>query len=184
MSRVELCLALAVIACSVSAAQTTGAPKGKTAACAIVHDRVSFPCPENWSVVGEYHDPYADEMTIGNFPDTPENHNRRSGPGMATISISGIPKGYEDLDRWIWVGRKNAPDAIETKLELTNQTTGKVSVVCLTAPENSGPAFTSCFFQIRRVPLLLELSYRAQDPKKGEYRTALQRMIERASPVR
>jgi hypothetical protein len=34
------------------------------------------------------------------------------------------------------------------------------------------------------VPLLLELSYRAQDPKKDEYRAAVQRMIERASAAR
>jgi len=132
----------------------------------------------------EYHDPYKDEVIVGNFPRTPENHNRVSGPGMATIAVSGLPKGYEGLDRWIWVGRKNTPDAIETKLEVNNQTVGKVRVVCMTSSGNSGPAFGSYFFQIGKVRLLLEFSYRAQDPKKDVYRGAVQSMIERASPAR
>ena len=180
MNRLELVLAVVALTCSVSAAQVAAAGNEKTATCTVARNGVKIPCPENWNIVDEYQDPYKDEVIIGNFPRTPENHNRMSGPGMATITVSGLPKGYEGLDRWIWVGRKNAPDAIETKLDVINQTVGKVRVVCMASLANSGPAFAGHFFQIGRVPLLLELSYRAQDPKKDEYRAAVHRMIERA----
>jgi hypothetical protein len=184
MTRIDWIVALTAVSCSLSAAQTSATENGKTATCVVVRNGVRIPCPENWNVVDEYHDPHQDQIIIGNFPRTPENHNRMSGPGMATIAVSGLPKGYEGLDRWIWVGRKNAPDAIETKLEVTNQTVGKVGIVCMASPARSGPAFASYFFKIGKVPLLLELSYRAQDPKKDDYRATVQRMIERASPAR
>jgi len=184
MNKIARVIVLAVACCPVLAAQVTPTGNEKNGTCSVVRNGVRIPCPETWNIVDEHHDPYKDEITVGNFPRTPENHNRVSGPGMATIAISGLPKGYEGLERWIWVGRKNVPDAIETKIELSNQTVGKVSVVCMTSPANSGPAFASYFFQIGKVPLLLELSYRAQDPKKDEYRAAVQRMIERASAAR
>ena len=184
MNRIEWIIVLTSLACPLLAAQSSPTGTGKTATCVVVRNKVQIPCPENWNIVDEYHDPYQDQIIIGNFPRTPENHNRMSGPGMATIAASVLPKGYEGLDRWIWVGRKNAPDAIETKLEIANQTVGKVSVVFMTSPASSGPAFASYFFQIGNVPLVLELSYRAQDPKKDEYRAAVQRMIERASVPR
>jgi hypothetical protein len=126
----------------------------------------------------------SDSTVIANFPRTPDNKTRMSGPGMATISVFSIPKGYEDLARWIWVGRKNVPDAIETKLTIANQAIGKLSVVCLAAPASSGPTSASYFFQIGRTPVLVEVVYRAQDPKKDEYRAAALWMIERATTVR
>jgi len=95
-----------------------------------------------------------------------------------------MPKHYEDLARWIWVGRKNVPDAIETKLTVVNEAAGKTRVVCLASPASSGPASVSYFFQLGRTPVLVELVYRAQDPKKDDYRAAAQRMIERAVPTR
>jgi hypothetical protein len=103
---------------------------------------------------------------------------------MATITVSTLPKGYESLARWIWVGRKNVPDAIESKLEVFNKASGKISVVCLLSPSTSGPAFASYFFQVGKTPLLLEIVYRAQDPKKNEYHAAVRRMIEQAAPTR
>jgi hypothetical protein len=182
--RFEWLVVLAVMSCPVLVAQVGAKGNEKSAACVIARNGVRIPCPEGWNVVDEYHDPYTDEIIIGNFPRTTENHNKGSGPGMATVAVSGLPKGYEGLDRWIWVGRKNAPDAIETSLEVTNQNVGKVTVVCMTSPANSGPTFASYFFQIGKVPLLLELSYRAQDPNKDQYRYAVQRMIERATVAR
>jgi len=184
MKRIEWVAVLAAVICSVLSGQVATADKEKSDACGVVRNGVRIPCPPGWNIVDEYHDPYTDEIVIGNFPRTPDNHNRMSGPGMATITISSLPKGYEGLDRWIWVGRKNVPDAVETKLDLTNQAVGKVSVTTMTSRANAGPTFTSYFFQIGRVPLLLELSHRAQDPKKDEYSAAVQRMIERASPTR
>ena len=103
-----------------------------------------------------------------------------SGPGMATITVFSIPKHYEDLARWIWVGRKNVPDATETRLTLVNDAARKIQVVCLASPASSGPASASYFFQLGRTPVLVELVYRAQDPKKDDYQAAVQRMIERA----
>jgi hypothetical protein len=184
MNRIEWFVVLSAASCAALVAQVGATRNEKPAMCAVIRNGVRIPCPEDWNIVDEYHDPYKDETIIGNFPRTPENHNTMSGPGMATIAVSGLPKGYEGLDRWIWVGRKNVPDAIETRLEVTNQTLGKVSVVCMASPTSSGPAFASYFFQIGKVPLLLELSYRGQDPKKEGYRAAVQRMIERASVAR
>jgi hypothetical protein len=103
---------------------------------------------------------------------------------MATIAVSTLPKGYENFERWVWVSRKNAPDAIESTLDVLNQAYGRIKVICMASPGVSGPAFASYFFQAGRVPLLLEIGYRAQDPKKDEYRAAVRRMIERAEPVR
>jgi hypothetical protein len=182
MNKIGLAVALPFIACPMLIAQVSG--NNKTETCSVVRNGVRLTCPDNWNIVDEYHDPYNDQVIIGNFPRTPENHNKVSSPGMATIAISGLPKGYEGLDRWIWVGRKNAPDAVETKLEISNQAVGKVKVVCIASPADSGPAFASYFFQIGKVPLLLELSFRAQDPKKHDYRAAVQWMIERASVAR
>jgi hypothetical protein len=114
--------------------------------------------------VDEYTDPYKHETAIGNFPATPD--------------------GYENLERGLWVGRKNAPDAIESTLDVLNQAYGKIKVICLASPGISGPAFASYFFEAGKVPLLLEIGYRAQDPKKDEYRAAVRWMIERAEPAR
>lgn len=75
---------------------------------------------------------------IANFPRIRENRNRMSGPGMATITVFSKPKNYEDLARWIWVGRNNVPGAFE-------------------------------------------VVFRAQDPKKDDYRAAAEWMIQRAS---
>ncbi len=122
-----------------------------------------------------------DSTVIANFPRTPENRNRMSGPGMATITVFSKPKNYEDLARWIWVGRKNVPEATETRMTIVNETAGKVLVVCLASPEKSGPASASYFFQLGRAPVLVEVVFRAQDLKKDDYRAAAEWMIQRAS---
>ena len=132
----------------------------------------------------KYQDPYQDQIVLGNFPPTPENSHKVAGPGMATITAYVLPKGYENLDRWIWVGRKNVPDAVETTLEVLNKAYGKIKVICLASPEPSGPAFASYFFQAGKVPLLLEATYQLKDPKKDQYRAAIRWMIERAEPAR
>lgn len=103
---------------------------------------------------------------------------------MATITVFSMPKQYEDLARWIWVGKKNVPDATETKLTVVNEAAGKIQVVCLASPAAFGPASASYFFQLGRTPVLVEIVYRAQDPKKDDYRAAAERMIERALPTR
>jgi hypothetical protein len=184
MRKFEPLLAVVALYCPLLAGQVPATESGNPAPCIVVRNGVRIPCPENWNIVDEYNDPHQDQIIIGNFPRTPENHNRMSGPGMATIALSNLPKGYEGLDRWIWVGRKNAPDAVERKFDLNNVIAGKISVTCMTSPATSGAVFVSYFFQIGKVPLLFELSYRAQDPKKDEYRAVVERMIERAEPPR
>jgi hypothetical protein len=103
---------------------------------------------------------------------------------MATISVNSIPKNYEDLARWIWVGRKNMPDAVETKLTVENEAAGKIQVVRLASRASSRAASEGDFFQLKRTPVLVELRFRAQDPKKDDYRASVQWMIERANPTR
>jgi len=183
MNRIECVVALVMLFRLSLPGQAPSTGSGKPAACFVERGAVRLSCPENWNIVDEYHDPYRDETIIGNFPRTPENHNRISGPGMAAITVSTLPKGYENLARWIWVGRKNAPDAIETRFDVFNQTAGRINVVCMTSPAMSGPTFASYFFQVGKFPLLLEIGYRARDPKKDEYRAAVRWMIEQAAPA-
>ena len=179
MNQIFRCCVLIVIACSPLVAQAQAAA-GPDQTCTVVRPGIKIPCPPSWNLSNEE----PDSTVIANFPRTSENRNRMSGPGMATITVFSMPKHYEDLARWIWVGRKNVPDAIETKLTVVNEAAGKIQVVCLALPASSGPASASYFFQLGRTPVLVELVYRAQDPKKDDYRAAAQRMIERAVPTR
>lgn len=104
--------------------------------------------------------------------------------GMATIIVSSVPKDYGDLDRWIRVARRNAPGATETKLTVVNEAAGKTQVICLAPAVSAGPTFASYFFRLGHTPVLVELVYRARDPKKDDCGAAVQRMIERANPTR
>jgi hypothetical protein len=176
VNRLQQCLLVTAITSYSLAGQARSVPESTDTTCNITRPRIKLPCPANWKLL----DNEDDATVIANFKLTPDNQKKRSGPGMATISVFSIPKGYDDLARWIRVGRKNAPDAIETKLTVVNLAGAKVQVVCLTSPESSGPVFASYFFQIGRTPVLLEISYRAQDPNKDEYSAAARWMIERA----
>lgn len=182
--RIECGIVLALLYCPSLLCQRPPTDFGKPAPCEVVRASVRVPCPENWNIVDEYKDPYKYETVIGNFPATPENRHKFSGPGLATIAVSTLPKGYENLERWLWVGRKNAPDAIESTLDVLNRAYGKIKVICMASPGNSSSAYASYFFQAGKAPLLLEMGYRAQDPKKDEYRAAVRWMIERVEPVR
>lgn len=153
---------------------------GAVQPCTVVRPGVKVPCPPDWNLLKEE----ADDTVVANFPRTLESRNRLSGPGMATITVFSMPKNYETLARWIAVSRKNVADASESKSSVVNETAGKTQVTCLDSPESRGPAFASCFFQLGRTPVLIELNFQAQDPQKDRYRMAVQRMIEQAVPVR
>ena len=170
---------LVLIVCSSLLGQ---APRvaGQDQTCTVVRPGIRIPCPPGWNLLNEE----PDSTVIADFPRTAENRNRMSGPGMATISVFSIPKHYEDLARWIWVGRKNAPDATETKLTVANEATGRIQVVRLTSPTSSGSTSASYFFQLGRTPVLIEVVHRAQDPKNDDYRATAQWMIERATLTR
>src|SRR5207249_2943621 len=134
---------LVLTACSPLLGQAQPAA-GPDQTCTVVRPGIKIPCPPSWNLLNEE----PDSTVIANFLRTPKNHNRMSGPGMATITVFSIPKHYEDLARWIWVGRKNVPDATETRLTLVNEAAGKIRVVCLASPPSSGPASASYFFQL------------------------------------
>jgi hypothetical protein len=119
------------------------------------------------------------EAVIGNFAPTPENRDRMSGPGMATITL--MAKTYKDVAQWVWVAKKGNPDLVEARLKVTNESSGEISVVSLESKEESGPVFTSYIFELRKIPVLVELVCRATDPKKSDYRKIALSMIERAT---
>jgi hypothetical protein len=175
VNRLQRYLLVTAITSYSLAGQATSVAESSDTTCNITRPGIKIPCPANWRLL----DKEDDATVIANFKLTPDNQKRRSGPGMATISVFSMPKGYEDLARWIWVGRKNVPDAIETKLTVVSLAGAKIQVVCLTSPETSGPASASYFFQIGRTPVLLEIGYRAQDPNKDDYRAVARWMIER-----
>jgi hypothetical protein len=148
------------------------------ATCAIRQKGVSLPCPEGWNQLR------ADdrEIVIGNFAATPENRDRMSGPGMATLTV--MAKTYKDVAQWVWVAKKGNPDLVEARLRVTNESSGEISVVSLELKEESGPVFISYIFELQKTPVLVELVCRANDPKKAEYRRTALWMVERAAVVR
>jgi len=119
------------------------------------------------------------ETVIGNFVATPENRDRMSGPGMATITL--MVKLYKDVAQWVWVAKKGNPDLVEARLKVTNGYSGEISVVSLESKEESGPVFTSYIFELQKIPVLIELVCRATDPKKSDYRKIALSMVERAT---
>jgi hypothetical protein len=170
---------LIVMVCPWLAGQAPPRTEPADASCTIMRPGFKVPCPSNWSLLDE-----EDGSTvIANFARTPGNQKRRSGPGMATITVFSIPNGYETLGRWIRIGRASNPDAIETKLAVVNRAEGRVHVLCMTPRESVLMTGTSCFFQIGHTPAAIQILHRAEDPKKDEYRAAAQWMIEHAVPV-
>jgi hypothetical protein len=119
---------------------------------------------------------------IGNFAPTSENRDRMSGTGKATIAV--MVKMYKDVAQWVWVAKKGTPDLAETRFKLANEAGGEMAVVALESKENSGPVFTSYLFELHGTPVLVEVVYRANDPKKAEYLSAAKWMIERATANR
>lgn len=57
-------------------------------------------------------------------------------------------------------------------------------MVCLASPEERGPVYASYFFEIARKPLLIELSYRAQDSNVKQFQEVARRLIETVSSAR
>jgi IS4 transposase len=66
------------------------------------------------------------ETVIGNFAPTPENRDRMSGPGMATITL--MARTYKDAAQWVWVAKKGDPDLVEIRLKVTNESLGEIPV--------------------------------------------------------
>jgi hypothetical protein len=133
-------------------------PGSNKAVCGIRRDGIDLPCPAGWNQLKS--DPR--ETVIGNFPPMPENRDRMSGPGMATIA--GMSKMYKDVGQWVWVAKKDSPDLVERQFKLANKAVGEITVVSLESKEESGPVFISFLFALRGTPVLVELVHRANDP--------------------
>jgi hypothetical protein len=174
MSRFALCLLIVLMGSGLLSAQR----QSDQAACVIRQKEVNLPCPEGWNQLRAD----ARETVIGNFAVTAENRDRMSGPGMATLTV--MAKRYKDVAQWVWVAKKGNPDLAETRLKVTNESSGEISVVSLESKEESGPVFTSYIFELQKMPILVELVCRANDPKKAEYRKTARWMSERATVVR
>jgi len=149
-------------------------PISDQTACGINRNGVRLPCPAGWQQLKSD----GRETVIGNFAPTPENRDRMSGPGMATITV--MAKTYKDVAQWVWVAKKGSPELIEKRFKLTNQAVGEITVVSLESTEESGPVFMSYLFELKNTPVLVEVVHRATDPQKAAYRTAAMWMIERA----
>ena len=119
------------------------------------------------------------ETVLGNFAPTPQNRDRMSGPGMATITV--MAKTYKDVAQWVWVAKKGSPELVEKRFKLTSQAAGEIAVVSLESKEESGPVFMSYLFELKNIPVLVEVVHRATDPQKAAYRAAAVWMIERAA---
>ena len=61
---------------------------------------------------------------------------------------------------------------------------GDVPIACLASPPATGPIYPSYFFQIGKTHVLLEVTCRAEDPKRGEDQSVAKWMIESAATVR
>jgi hypothetical protein len=151
------------------------------APCVLSRADVRVHCPSGWNVLEES----ARETIIGNYvrsPDTPEHVF--GGPGRAFLSFMTIPTSFRDLTQWLFAARKTAPAAAEDKLTVSNREILARTVTRFSAPAGPGGRYASYFFQVGPTPVLLELTYRIDDPKKDEYQSALLAMIEGAELAR
>jgi hypothetical protein len=148
--------------------------------CRVLRKGVTMSCPDGWIVLVE--NDY--EAVVANFRVGPGvTKNTRSGQGKATIAVSTMPKLYQTLADWIYAAHKNAPDAVEKKVEINGGAGVRIPVVWFASPALSGPAYSSYFFQAGRTPVLIELMYRADDPKRDEYQSLAKGMIGAAVPT-
>jgi len=142
---------------------------------------VRVPCPSGWNVMEES----GRETIIGNYirsADTPPHVF--GGPGKATLSFMTLPASYKDLAQWIFAGKKTAPESIESKFAVRNGAIANQSVTLLSAPAGPGSRYASYFFQVASTPVLLELTYKTQDPRKEEYQSQVLSMIEGAETAK
>jgi len=67
--------------------------------------------------------------------------NTRSGQAKATIAVSNMPKLYQTLSDWIYAAHKNAPEAVEKQLSVTNNAGASVPMVWFVPPDGTGYIF-------------------------------------------
>jgi hypothetical protein len=156
-------------------ADSGGAP------CDLSRAAVHIHCPSGWNVIEES----PRETIIGNYvrsQDTPKHVC--GGPGKAFLSFMTISASYKDLAQWIFAARKIAPESAEDKFTGSNRAITAQTVTRFSAPAGPGSRYASYFFQVGRTPVLLELTYKVDDPKKEDYQSELLAMIEGAETVK
>ncbi|MBY0503054.1 MAG: hypothetical protein K2X03_04040 [Bryobacteraceae bacterium] len=144
--------------------------------CQVKRGGVTVACPGGWRILDENER----EVVIANFGAGPGvTKDTRSGPGRATIAVSTMPKQYRKFSEWIFAAHKVAPDAVEEKLEIAGKGGRKVRVIRMVPSDGAtkGPAYSSYFVEMKE-PLLIELSFRLDDPKRMEYDTSARALIE------
>ena len=172
-----LCLSLTSIGAYGQQAESAAGEKP----CQIVRTGVTMVCPTGWAILVENEH----EAVVANFRlGSGVTKNTRSGHGKATIAVSDMPRLYRTFSEWIYAAHKNAPEAVEKKLDVMSNAGAPVPVVWLAPPDATGPAYSSYFFQVGRTPVLVELMYRADDPKRHEYISAAKAMIPSSVPGR
>jgi hypothetical protein len=131
-------------------------------------------CPTGWTILSENDE----ESVVANFSIGPGvTKNTRSGQGKATIAVSNMPRLYRTFSDWIYAAHRNAPDAVEKRFDVTNTAGSPVAVVWFAPPDATGPIYSSYFFQVGKSAVLVELMYRADDPKRDEYTAAAKGLI-------
>lgn len=142
--------------------------------CKVVRKAVAMDCPTGWTILLENDE----EAVVANFRLGPGvTKNTRSGHGKATIAVSNMPRLYQSFSEWIYAAHKNAPDAVEKKIDVTTRGGSTLPVVWFAPSDATGPMYASYFFQVGRNAMLVELSYRADDPRRDEYVSAAKAMI-------
>ena len=142
--------------------------------CRVVRTPVTMDCPSGWTILRENEH----EAVVANFRVGPGvTKFTSSGHGKASIAVSNMPTLYRTFSEWVFAAHKNAPDAVEKRMSVAAGSGAAVPVVWFTPSDATGPMYASYFFQVDRNPVLVELSYRADDPKRDEYISAAKAMI-------
>jgi hypothetical protein len=142
--------------------------------CKVVRTPVTMDCPSGWTILRENEH----EAVVANFRVGPGvTEFTSSGHGKASIAVSNMPTLYRTFSEWIFAAHKNAPDAVEKRISVTAGSGAPVPVVWFTPSDATGPMYASYFFQVGRNPVLVELSYRGDDPKREEYIAAAKAVI-------
>ena len=142
---------------------------------------MTMDCPAGWTLLTE-NEGFA---LVANFRLGPGvTTNTRAGQGKATIAVSNMPRLYRTFSEWIYAAHKNAPDAVQKRLNVTNAAGASVPVIWMSSPDGTSLPYSSYFFQVDKNPVLVELNYRADDTKRDEYIYAAKAMIAGAKAAR
>jgi hypothetical protein len=94
------------------------------------------------------------------------------------MAISTMPKPYRRFSEWIFAAHKHAPEAVEEKLEIAGKGGKKIRVVRMAPSDASPKGFTyASYFVDLKVPMVIELGFRAEDPRRADYEKTARALI-------